>query len=402
MSKVLSGHYLLAQHFLDQLRAHAKDWVVDQAAYTAFIDIQSRQREGIELFTRVDGTARILVRGVLTAEPDFFLDIFGGGNTIYGDIIAALAAADADPEIQDGVLEFDTPGGEVAGFLPAAEAIAAFSKPITAEVTNMAASAGFGLASQADRIIVQDAMTMVGSVGVATTVFVSEHEVDITNTESPDKRPDVTTEAGIATIKAQLDAIHAEFAQVIASGRGTTVAAVNRDFGRGALVIAGEALRLGMIDGIASISERGAPDGGASVPTANKEGDPMTLQELMAQHPGLYAEAVALGVAQERDRVTAHVNHAAAVGRPELASKYITDGTDYGSQAVQATYNTAHLKQVESAERVEDNGEAGGAKAPAGKTPQGGGKVVSMSDKGHVDSIFDVVYDNLDTERKTA
>jgi hypothetical protein len=128
----------------------------------------------------------------------------------------------------------------------------------------------------------------------------------------------------------------------------------------------------------------------------------MTLDEIMTNHPELYAQIVKLGIAKERDRVTAHVNHAAAVGRPELAAPYITDGTDYGSQAVQATYNTAHLQKVEGEERVEDNAGASGAAAPKDKTPQGGGKIVSMDDPDHVASIFDLVRSNLDIKKRSA
>ena len=41
-------------------------------------------------------TAAIQINGVLTDQPDFFARFWGGGNTTYREIVAALALADAD------------------------------------------------------------------------------------------------------------------------------------------------------------------------------------------------------------------------------------------------------------------------------------------------------------------
>ena len=373
--KSLTGHWLLGQDFLDRMVEYADGFALDQTAYTAFLERRSRRDDGEDLFIREGSTAHIPIIGVLTVEPDFFFDLFGGGSVVYGDVVAAIEAAELDEGITDIVLEIDSPGGDVAGFQRTAEAIRDTVKPTEAQITNLGASAAFGLAAQTGRIVVDNVMAMVGSVGIATTVFVSESRVVITSTEAPDKRPDVTTAEGVAAVKRELDAIHAEFAGIIASGRGVSVAEVNADFGRGALVIANDALQFGMIDGIGSMSARGLGDD--PLPT-NTEGRAMTREELQAKHPEVYAaiygNGVTAGIAQERDRCTAHVNAAADAGQPELAAEHILSGADLTSQVVRGSYMTAALNRGEADNRLADDAEANGLTSAKSRSAVGDSK----------------------------
>ena len=396
---LLAGNWLLGHAIHAALLEKAEGFVIDQAAYNAFIERRSHSgSEKGELFIRDGSAAHILITGVLTAKPDFFFDMFGGGSSVYGDIVAAVQAADDDDEISEIVLEIDSPGGSTAGFFRTAKAIANTSKPTRAEVTNLAASAAFGLATQADQVIAEDPMTMIGSVGVATSVFVSESRVQITSTEAPDKLPDVTTSEGIAAVRRELDAIHAEFVAVIASGRGVSVAEVNADFGRGALMVAGDALRSGLIDGIDSLS---APGGAESDPPssakANTKGTAMDLGEFKAKYPELYASVFdsgrTAGIAVERDRVTAHVTAAKAVGKPELAAEHIISGVDFSSQAVQAGYLTAGLNRSESDDRNADDAESAGATNAEGRKA---GDAPKPDADEHTNAMFDQVESDMD------
>jgi len=396
--KVLTGHWLLGQDFLDRMEDRASSFVVDQTAYTAFIERRSRSREDegdIDLFVREGSTTHIVILGVLTAEPDFFFDLFGGGSTVYGDIVAAVRAAENDEAITDIVLEIDSPGGEVAGFLRTAQVIADVQKPVEAQVMNMAASAAFGLAVQANTVVVENTMVMVGSIGVVATMFVSDTRVTITSTDAPDKRPDVTTDEGVAAVKRELDAIHAEFAGIIASGRGVSVAEVNADFGRGALVIANSALQSGMIDGIGSSSK--APEASERSTTASTEGTAMDLAELKAKHPDLFKtirdEGIEAGIAKERDRVTAHVTAGAAMGAGEVACRNILDGTEFGSQTAQAEYLTAGRNHADANARNDDEEHLQGLTNAKSKGAVGDSKPDAVAVN---DAVFKQVHENLD------
>ena len=197
-------------------------------------------------------SAEISVKGILTKTRSFLAWYIGGGNTTYSEIVAALAEADKDPNVKDATVNIDSPGGNFDGLFEALAAIQAFSKPITAKVTNLAASAAYAIASQCNSIVVSNRAARVGSIGVVATFYVYDDEIEITSTQAPKKRPDVTTDEGKAMVREELDAMHDLFVDSIAKGRGKTVETINAEFGQGATLLADNALKRGMIDAIAT------------------------------------------------------------------------------------------------------------------------------------------------------
>lgn len=67
--------------------------------------------------------AQVNVRGVLTATFSWLAYLFGGGNTTYQDIQAALATADADPNVKTITMFIDSPGGAVHGLFECLAAV---------------------------------------------------------------------------------------------------------------------------------------------------------------------------------------------------------------------------------------------------------------------------------------
>ena len=388
MIQAMQGFWLLSDSFFESAVEAFERFEFDHAAYEIFIEAQKSRPEGAELFRLEDGAARIPVVGVLTKQPDFFLSIFGPGSAVYGDLIAAVQAAEASDSVDRIILEIDSPGGEAAGFFETAQAIAATTKPTEAHVTDRAASGAFGLAAMADSISVNNPMALVGSVGVAVQVRVSENVVKIASTEAPNKRPDPTTEEGVAAIRVELDALHAQFAGVIATGRGISVDKVNADFGRGGMVIAEKALQAGMIDGIDSST--------VQAPSSSKttlENDSMTREEFRIQFPAEFAaiweEALEAGVAQERDRVVAHVEAGQNVGDggAELANELILSGENFSSQKVIARYLTAGRNSSDLSNRAGDDDDAD----TGGDTGSADG-----GDAPDVDAECNAVFDELE------
>lgn len=367
---ITARDWLMRPEFVEAMAAlQAAGFALDPTAHKAFIE-RTTDSEGPKFVMGSNGIAHIPVVGALTNQPDFFFSFFGGGNTVYGDIIEAIRAMDADDEVESAVLEVSSPGGEVAGFYDTAAAIAASSKPIVAHITDMAASAAYGLAAQTDFITLNNRMAIVGSVGIITTrILDGEHMVTVRSTKAPKKQPDASTSEGVKAIKEELDAIHAEFAGVIAEGRGVSVAVVNKDYGRGGLVVGAGAVSAGMVD---AIFEGDKPGARAPEQTGGKA---MDLETLKAEHPAVYAAALALGVTagitQERTRVEAHVIAGEAAG-PEgtkLALGFIKDGSEYTNAVVQATYNAAATKAAALGARSTEDGGA----ASAGDPKVGGG-----------------------------
>lgn len=96
--------------------------------------------------------------------------------------------------------------------------------------------------------------------------------------------------------------------------------------------------------------------GGDSGPSTNSiKGDEiMTVSELQAQHPELYAEVVVAGVKQERERVTAHLTMGEASGDMGLAVASINEGAEM-SATINAKYMAAHMKRKELNDRQGEN-----------------------------------------------
>jgi len=309
------------------------------------------------LLSVVGAKAEIMVSGVLTDRPSFMAFLFGGGNTTYGEIRAAIAEAEANPEVDEIILAVDSPGGTVAGLFETLAAVESATKPVTARVANMAASAAFALVSAADKIVATNPAATFGSVGIARTFLVDAEEVTVTSTNAPNKVPDVTTEEGVAVVRGELDDVHELFVGAIAKGRGITAEKVNEDFGRGGVFLAEAALNRGMIDALESSESTKTNTANAIVGGTKIEAKSMNEHELLAQHPELYAAVLNKGVTQERDRVTAHLIMGESHGAMEAATTAIKSG-DGMTATIQAQYAAAGLNKNAVASRGADDKDA--------------------------------------------
>lgn len=349
--------------------------------YTAFSTL-SEEESSSRIMSIAGDTADIAIEGVLTNKPSLLAMLFGGGNTTYSDIISAIASAEQNKSISNTILSIKSPGGHVDGLFNAVAAIAAAKKPIKAIISE-ATSAAFALAAQADEIVAVNEASILGSVGIMVSLNVPDNRVEIASTEAPKKAPDVTTEEGQAIVREQLDALHDIFVSSIAAGRGTTIEKVNADFGRGALVIAKDAIKVNMIDSIAGNIPQVASTGtgkekalSESLITAEepliidknniekqtaitgkttREVKSMDINELKTQHTATFDAVVQLGVDQERSRVSAHLKMGEATGSQEVAAKAISEGTPFADDSVQAGYMAAGFKKNELNAREEEN-----------------------------------------------
>ena len=126
---------------------------------------ESLQQHGQAPYPVVDGIAVIEIAGVLIHRGDWIGQ--SSGQTSYEGIAAQIEAATRDPSVRAVALEIDSFGGEVAGVFDLADRIRVIrgSKPVWAFVAERAFSAGYALASQADRILLPRTGA-VGSIGV--------------------------------------------------------------------------------------------------------------------------------------------------------------------------------------------------------------------------------------------
>jgi ClpP class serine protease len=257
----------------------------------------------------------------------------------------------------------------VSGLFDAIDALQAFSKPLQGVVGGQAASAAYGLISQCDEIVASGRASAVGSIGTKIEAYVEPGVVTITSTDAPNKAPDISTPEGVAAVRAELDAYHNLFAEAIAQGRGTTVATVNTDFGRGGVMLADAALKAGMIDSVAP-RVQGVLKSPTTKTKKPKAESTMDLQKLKAEHLAVYALAVAEGVAQERDRVTAHLIGGQASGLLTEAIKACEEGTAYSTSA-SAKYMMAAANRRDGDNRTADDAAAAAALEKATKAAPG-------------------------------
>jgi ClpP class serine protease len=239
-----------------------------------------------ECLTIAGDVAQITVDGLLTPQPDLWA-WFICGNTAYSDIRDALASAELNPTVKRIEWMFSSPGGMVDGLFETLAALEASTKPSSVHAS-MACSAAYALAAMAGKIEATSPGSEFGSVGVVRTYYADgpaaqELSIDVTSTAAPNKRPDVTTPEGKATIRGELDVQHELLVDAIARGRSkhgaaTTPDDVNAKFGQGGSVFAEGARAAGMIDVVPPRSPRSAS--GRASGQASVRSDAAAMAEL--------------------------------------------------------------------------------------------------------------------------
>lgn len=212
--------------------------------------------------------AVISVMGVIAQHAHQVESISGPGGTSTQRLGESLDAAMADPAVKAVVFNVDSPGGNVHGVQELADKMMGHrgKKPMIAQVNSTAGSAAYWIIANCDEIVVPPSGE-VGSVGV----YCLHGDVSGANeqkgvkytfikaTDSPYKVEGNPYEplAGeaLAYRQAQTDSYMRDFHSGIARGRGTTVARVKADFGKGRMMRAQDAVKFGLADKIGTMEQ---------------------------------------------------------------------------------------------------------------------------------------------------
>ena len=203
-----------------------------------------------------DGVAVIKVSGPLFRYANLMTRICGA--TSYELLAQDFNKAVQNPNIKGILLDIDSPGGEVNGCSELSDMIyqARGTKPIIAYASGACCSGAYWIASACDKILAADT-AILGSIGVVS-IFEKDDDgktVEIVSSQSPNKRPDVNTEAGKAKIQARVDELAEVFIAKVARNRGITAVDVVKNFGAGDVSVGQHAVRNGLADGLSSFED---------------------------------------------------------------------------------------------------------------------------------------------------
>lgn len=269
--------------------------------------------------------ASLSISGILSRDgPPWIARLFGIQGTAYSDILAGIAKSEANPNIKQLTLKFNSPGGDVVGVDECWQALRACSKPTIAINTGLMASAAYYIACACDKIKASAPNYETGSIGcyyagIDDTDALEQEgmkRIKVIAADSPRKDSDITSKAGRSELQLRADAQCRAFIDRVARGRGLDYETVRTTFGQGSVMVAEDpdpsktdAISVGMIDGLMPGVD--APGNGpkqtakaiATVPTSEPkpviqpapqgQGDrpmPQKLSELLATNPEAKAE----------------------------------------------------------------------------------------------------------------
>lgn len=207
-------------------------------------------------------TASIAIIRLQGTMTKYGSSMSSAGSTVR--VRRALRSAARSEDVDGILLVVDSPGGTVAGTadLAADVAEARSRKPVYVHGEDLVASAAYWVASQADRLYANNPTALVGSIGTFIGLY------DLSKAAEQEGIRAVVIKAGdmkgagfegtpitkeqIAYWQEIVDRMQEQFTNGVASGRGMAAKDVPVT---GKVYSASEALRLGLIDGIATLDE---------------------------------------------------------------------------------------------------------------------------------------------------
>lgn len=253
------------------LRAKAERWAIWQEALDAMLAaprIQSQTEAEIVALAKpgpkVGKVAVLPIVGGIAHRGSFWSSFFGGATVER--LVTTLRDYAADPAVGTVLLDVDSPGGTVSGLPELAAEIrrTAETKHVVALANDLAASAAYWIASQADEIIATPE-ALVGSIGVFTyhvdySQMMAEAGIKVTYIHAGkykvEGNPDEPLSAEARDhMQSLVEADYNLFVADVARGRKVSAATVRSDFGQGRVLTAADAKAAGMIDRVATADE---------------------------------------------------------------------------------------------------------------------------------------------------
>ena len=325
------------------------EWLITEPALLSIIDIATRDKIDIDalqtrLGKQLENSRTVSTRENIAIVP-FIGPVFRYSN-LFTDISGATSlsifakdfqAAEDDESIDTIIIEMDSPGGQASGISEQAQIIRSSSKKVIAYASNLAASAGYWIASAADEVIISDTAQL-GSIGVISTFYDDEDpkEIRIISSQSPNKRPDIKTDQGRAEVQKVVDSLANVFVNAVADYRGVSSDIVLEKFGKGGVLVGEQAVKAGMADRVDTLENLIAGLSGKTrrgklnmTDKAQSKPEVLTLDKLKSDYKDIYQaayqEGAQAGSTAERDRIKA-VESLSMPGHETLIEQMKYDG----------------------------------------------------------------------------
>jgi signal peptide peptidase SppA len=207
------------------------------------------------------GVAAVPMKGILARNVGPFEEACLGLAS-YEAIAAALLQADAAEEVQEIIIDADTPGGECLGAYELADVIANLSKPVYGFSEGLCCSCGILEISQADEIYIT-CSAVLGSIGVISGIvddsqYLAQSGLKIEYFtagagKAIGQQGYALSDADRATLQLRVDTYYAMFVEAVLAGRGLDASAIAPIAQKSAqLYIGQQSLDAGLADGIVS------------------------------------------------------------------------------------------------------------------------------------------------------
>lgn len=207
--------------------------------------------------------AVVNIMGTVMPRANMMSEFSGGVSA--EEIGHRLRELDTNPDVKAIVLNVDSPGGSVVGVAELAATIFNLKKYVVAVANGDAASAAYWLASQADELVVTPSGE-VGSIGVVmvhmdATLAYEDAGYKPTILRVPEHKYEGSDMEPLAAStheywQAQMDQFYDMFTTAVSKGRGVARSVVRGDsWGKGRMLLAKQAVAVGMADRISTLQE---------------------------------------------------------------------------------------------------------------------------------------------------
>lgn len=292
----------------------------------AYVGDLGERIEGARYTTIQGNTGIITISGPIVPRAGMMQGASTPELASYERLSSEFMMLEKNPQVKNILLVLDTPGGAVSGVTEFSQMIRNSTKNTQGFIIGMAASAGYWIGSSV-KTLYSSRVGEAGSIGVVA-VIQDRREADaksgvktleIVSSVSPNKRLDPFTKEGKDSIQGIIDSLGDIFVSTVAENRNVSSDVVTSKFGAGGMLVAADALEVGMIDGITTLREIIQQNNDpasqftsismsegimATAPGATHSPDKVMSAEEFRQHnPSAYADILSLGANSERDRI---------------------------------------------------------------------------------------------------